>query len=185
MADLENIGTIQLTRQEAAICEALNFDQGAFVGDYPTGQRNGHLACQLMHLLLARSAIPAQRLAYFDDPTYRHGRIKGSRRKLFERNGTADDEIYRHPNFLEHLRYFLFGASLPNSVIERFSEAAGRFGHVGPSDALELGKLARDLTRQFGLQPHEASDEFFKLALDCGIYHGHAERIANSVRNIR
>jgi len=57
-------------------------------------------------VLLERNAIPEHRFKYFTDPDYRKGRIKGSRRDLFRRNRNSDEEILRHPHFLEHARYF-------------------------------------------------------------------------------
>jgi hypothetical protein len=53
-----------------------------------------------MKSLLSRDAIPESRQKYFDDPTYRRGVPRGSRKALFERNGTVGENIYRHPNFL-------------------------------------------------------------------------------------
>jgi hypothetical protein len=77
------------------------------------------------------------------------------------------------------------GADLPQSAINEFSADVFACGHVGPSDALMLEKLARDLTRRHSLAPHEAHDEFYKLALDCGMYQGHADRIQQTVKTTR
>jgi hypothetical protein len=183
MSNQSKVGAIGLTPEEQAIVEQMTFDQGTLTTK--TGVRNGELACRLMKMLLARDAIPAQRLRYFDDPDYRSGATKGSRQQLFERNKTTGDDIYRHANFLDYMRYFIFGTDLPPSIIDQFSTKAFAFGHVGPSDALELGKLAREMTRKHGLQPRNAADEFHRLALDCGIYHGHADRIRSVVHNTR
>jgi hypothetical protein len=180
-----NIGAIDLTPQEAALCEAMTFRQEDLGCGRYTAQENGELACRLMKALLARGAIPPQRLSYFSNPTYRSGYPRGSRQQLFERNGTIGDEIYRHPNFLDYMRYFLFGAQLPEELIEGFSAEAFGYGHVGPSDALELGKLAGKLVKRHGLVPHDVEDEFYRLALDCGIYQSHAAVIRKSVHNIR
>jgi hypothetical protein len=140
-----------------------------------------------VRLLLQRKAIPEVRLRYFEDPSFRTGRPKGSYRELFERNKTTGDDIYRHPNFLRHLRYFLSGAELPSDVVELFSRKAQSHGHVGPSDALELGTLARDLSRKFRLLPEieATAEEFYKLALDCGIYQGHAAVVRDRVRSMK
>ena len=182
MSNQSKVGAISLTPDEQAIVEQMTFDQGALIN---TGEKNGQLASRLMKMLLARDAIPAQRLRYFDDPDYRSGALKGSRQQLFERNRTAGDDIFRHANFLEHMRYFIFGADLPKAAIDEFSAKALACGHVGPSDAMELGKLARQLTRSYGLPPHSAAVEFFRLALDCGVYHGHALRIQETVASAR
>jgi hypothetical protein len=121
-------------------------------------------------------------MLYWTDPTYRHGPMKGSRKHIFERNGTTGRDIYEHPSFLKHLKYFLDGADLPANLIARFSERVRDIGHVSGSDALDLAKDARSEVRRYGLTPHSASDEYYKLALDCGI----AQMWANSIReNIR
>jgi hypothetical protein len=183
------IGPIALTPDEGAILADMKLRQEELFHENGAAQRNGELALALMTSLLARGAIPEVRLKYFEDPTYRTGRIKGSYRNLFERNKTIGDDIFRHPNFLQHLRYFLFGAELPDDVIEAFSGKALGYGYVGPSDALELGTLGRDLTRKHGLAarngPDAAAEEFYKLALDCGIYQGHALAIRRRVASIR
>ena len=79
----------------------------------------------------------------------------------------------------------MLGADLPQTAIDEFSAKAFSYGHVSPSDALELGRLAKDLTRKHELAPHDAAEEFYKLALDCGIYQGHAISIRDAVKEIR
>jgi hypothetical protein len=183
------IGAILLTPAETVIRVAMKLHQEELFHDSDAAQRNGELAVTLMTALLLRGAIPEVRLKYFDDPAYRTGRTKGSYRQLFERNKTVGDDIFRHPNFLRHLRYFLFGADLPDDVIEAFSGKALAYGHVGPSDALELGTLGKDLTRKNNLAvrvgAHEVAEDFYRLALDCRIYQGHALAIRNRVASIR
>ncbi len=181
------IGAFALAPEEAHILKEIRLRQEELFGNYDVAPRNGELALALMRSLLQRKAIPEVRLRYFEDPSFRTGRIKGSYRALFERNKTTGDDIYRHPNFLEHLRYFLSGAELPSDVIATFSQKAQSYGHVGPSDALELGALARDLTRKFGLlaDTEATAEEFYKLALDCQVYQGHAAVVRNRVRAMR
>jgi hypothetical protein len=183
------IGAIPLTPDESGTLAAMKLHQEELFHDSDAAQRNGELAVTLMTSLRLRGAIPEVRLTYFEDPAYRTGRIRGSYRQLFERNKTVGDDIFRHPNFLRHFRYFLFGADLPNDVIEAFSGKALGYGHVGPSDALELGTLAKDLTRRHGLAARLDADavaeEFYKLALDCRIYQGHALAIRDRVASIR
>lgn len=161
--------------------------QEELLGAHHLAHRNGELALEIMRSLLQRNAIPEVRLRYFEDPAFRTGRIKGSYRALFERNKTTGDDIYRHPNFLRHLRYFLSGAELPRNVIDTFFQKAQSYGHVGPSDALELGGLARDLSRKFGLSvdTEATAEEFYKLSLDCGIYQSHAGVIRDRVRSMK
>lgn len=181
------IGTIELTPQESQILEEIILRQEQLFGDHDLAERNGELSLALMGSLLQRKAIPEVRLKYFEDPSFRRGRSKGSYRSLFERNKTTGDDIYRHPNFLRHLRYFISGAELPKDAITVFAQRAHSCGHVGPSDALELGTLARDLTRKFGLSVDTefAAEEFYKLALDCGIYQGHAAVVRDRVKAMK
>jgi hypothetical protein len=178
-------GAIDLIPAETEIFGGITLDQTKLFGDSGLAHRNGELTASLMKSLLYRAAIPEPRLKYFNDPSYRTGHLKGSRRQLFESNGTVGEEIYKHPNFLEYLRYFLLGADLPKRAIDEFSAKAEAYGRVGPSDSLELGKVARELTRNYGLTPWDAAEEFYKLALDCGIYQGHAIRIRDAVKRLR
>jgi hypothetical protein len=72
--------------------------------------------------------IPEQRLKYFTDPDYRTGRLKGSRRDFFHRNGNTDDEMVRDFDFLKHARYFVYGPDLPSAAMTEFREAVRRCG---------------------------------------------------------
>jgi hypothetical protein len=123
-----------------------------------------------MTSLLARGGLPEVRLKYFDDPVFSARRRKGLHRDQFRKSNPTDKDIHGHPNFLSFLRYFILGADLPQPVIDEFSKQAFRFGHVGPSDALELGQLARQQIKKFGMAPHDKDKEYYRLALDCGIY---------------
>jgi len=93
------IGPITLTPDEGAILAAMKLRQEELFHESGAAQRNGELALALIGSLLARMVIPEVRLKYFEDPTYRTGRIKGSYRNLVERNKTVGDDIFRHPNF--------------------------------------------------------------------------------------
>jgi hypothetical protein len=179
------IGPIDLTPEESTLIEGLILDQAHLRGDSDLANINGQRACRLMNLLLTRGAIPEPRLKYFDDPQYRRGYPRGSRRQLFERNKTTGDDIYRHANFLAHLRYFLLGANLPQLMIDDFSGKIRSLGQVGPSDALELGKYARSLARKWRMKPTECAERFYQLALDCGVYQGHAQTIESILEKTR
>lgn len=139
----------------------------------------------LLASLQARGGVPDQRLRYWTDPTYSYGRIKASREGLFERNNCRGQDIYIHPHFIKHLRYILLGADLPDAVIKAFEDEAGDPRWVSLSDAIGLGKFARKLVRQHGLDASTAPDEFFKLCLDMGLNLGVALSIMRSVRQAR
>lgn len=139
----------------------------------------------LVRLLSARDAVPQERIRYWNDSDYNPGRIKASRKGLFERNSCTGDDIYTHPHFLKHLRYFLFGADLPDAVILAFEEGVADPTWISSSDVPAIGKLARDLTRRHGLDRSSAESEFFKLALDMGLSLTTALRIRQAVQQIR
>jgi hypothetical protein len=139
----------------------------------------------LLRSLGDRGAIPAHRVSYWNDPTFRSGRLKGSRKQLFERNGCFGEDIYTHPNFVRHLRYILLGADLPDEIVLAFEQEVGNPEWVSYGDALDLGRKARALTRRHGLDASAASEEFFKLALDLGLSADSAMRIAAEVKATR
>lgn len=140
---------------------------------------------ELLQSLSERRAVPSQRLSYWNDPQYNFGRVKASRKGLFERNGCTGTEIYAHPHFIPYLRYFLFGAELPDDVIEKFEAKVGNPEWVTSSDVVPIAKFARDLTRQHRLDTSDAPEEFFKLCLDIGLSLGTAESVMRSVRQVR
>ncbi len=153
--------------------------------------RNAYLANQepilaLLRSLAERKAIPAQRLRYWDDPAYHvTGRIRTSRRGLFERNDCTGDDIYTHPHFLKHLRYFLYGAELPEPVIRMFEDKVGEPRWITSSDGIPLGKAALEIARRHGLDRSTAPDEFFKLCLDLGLSVYVAQTVMRSVLRLR
>jgi hypothetical protein len=139
----------------------------------------------LLKSLRDRNIIPRERLSYWSDPAYNSGRVKASRKGLFERNGCEGADIYTHPNFLQFLRYFLFGATLPDPVIAAFEEKVGNPEWVTSGDIIPMGKFARELTRRHGLQPAQASEEFFKLCLDMGLGLSTAQSVMRAVKQTR
>lgn len=98
---------------------------------------------------------------------------------------TAWAKTYTHPHFIKHLRYILLGADLPDALILDFEKQAGNPEWVSLSDAIPLGKHARKLVRQYGLEAHQASEEFFKLCLDMGLSLSVALSIMKSVKQAR
>lgn len=139
----------------------------------------------LLGSLSERKAVPLQRLNYWSDPRYNFGRVKASRKGLFERNGCTGSEIYTHPHFIPYLRYFLFGPELPDDVIAKFEAKVGNPEWVTSSDVVPIGKFARDLTREHHLDVSDAPEEFFKLCLDMALSLSTAESVMRSVRQVR
>jgi hypothetical protein len=182
--DRAAIVRVDLTAEESTLLKTVKLDPGKLKG-YEDTKRNGEAACALMKSLIARRAIPELRVQWFTDPKLFPGGRGKSRRQLFERNGCIGEEIFRHPHFLEYLHYFLYGADLPASAIEEFCAAVDTCGDVSSSDVVPLGNTARGIARGHSLQAHDASEEFYKLALDCGIWHRYAESIRDAVRKMR
>jgi hypothetical protein len=139
----------------------------------------------LLTSLSGRNAIPKQRRDYWNDPSYQTGRVKSSHKGQFEKNGCSGSDIYTSPHFLSYLRYFLFGADLPEAAIAAFEEKVGDPRWVTSSDIVPLGKFARDLARKFGLSAGEAAEEFFRLCLDIGLGLNTAHSVMHSVKQLR
>jgi hypothetical protein len=107
-----------------------------------------------------------------------------SRQQVFESNGTAGDDIFRHPHFLPYLKYFLFGPDLPHETIDCFRQAVADCGNITSGDIGPLCELARSLARQQGAE-RDLAEEFFKLALECGLDSSDAREVRDSVKRIR
>lgn len=140
---------------------------------------------KLAERLLERSVVPKIRLSYFNDPDFNPGGRGKSRAQVFERNGTLGDEILVSPGFLKYLEYFICGPDLPVSAIERFKNEADGSGYLTGGDINDLTPFARSCVRTYGLEPHRAADEFFKLAIECGAMPWAAESVRSSVRAVK
>lgn len=176
---------IELTPEELAIVGQMTFDQTAFQRDHDRYVRNADLAYKLCASLLERGGIPDHRLRYFTDPEYFEGGRGKSRQQGYERHGTSGDDILRHPNFLKHLRYFIFGTELSDAISSRFASAVKECGMVTSGDIAPLGATARQLARAYRLERTMAADEFYKLSLDLGLSTMTAGSIRSSVLQLR
>lgn len=150
-----------------------------------TAPHTGEAARTLMKSLIRRHAIPEVRLQWFTNPDYYIGGRGKSRKQVFEGNGTRGECIFRHPHFLEYLRYFIYGPNLPTSVIQNFEGKVASCGRVSSSDVIPLGNYARQQARAFGLDPSVAAEEFFKLALESGLDTSDAGSIRSAVKRLR
>lgn len=70
-------------------------------------------------------------------------------------------------------------------MIQEFEMKVGDPRWVNGSDAIELGKFARQLVRRHDLDRTQAPEEFFKLCLDIGLGRSNSERIMASVKKVR
>ena len=82
------------------------------------------------------------------------------------------------------LRFFLFGADLPDAVIAKFAEKVGIPLWVTSGDIVPIGKFARALAREYRLDQVRASEEFFKLCLDIGLDRSTAINVMRSVKKL-
>jgi hypothetical protein len=136
----------------------------------------------LIDSLMVRDAIPASRLRYFADPAYLVGGHGESREQVINRSGGYKNDVFRNPAFAKHLRYFIYGPSLPANVIEDCKRLA--ISHGAFLDRSEATQFARKLARANGLDSG-AAEEFYKLALDCGFDVEDAKAIRRAVMSVR
>jgi hypothetical protein len=133
---------IKLTESEAAILAKVdlweshrNHDEG-----HAAYKANAQPILTLLQSLSDRSAIPQERLNYWNDPRYHQGRIKASRKGLFERM------VAEVPTFTRiHILSVIFDIFCLVPIF--------------PTTSLQ----------QYRLDKTDAPEEFFKLCLDMGL----------------
>ncbi|WP_136622612.1 MULTISPECIES: hypothetical protein [Mesorhizobium] len=179
---------IKLTADEQALVDRIDLRVNVphAVDGHAVYLANKEPILALLKLLVARDAIPKHRIAYWTDPKLNSGRLKGSHRDLFARNGSSGAEAYTHPHFKPYLRYFLYGADLPDQVIEEFEKQIGNPEWFSGSDIIALTKRTREIIRSYRVQDSTYADEFHKLALDNGLSASNAESVKkNAAEAIR
>ena len=168
---------IELTEAESEVLSGIELD--ALQVDCMQYQRQAPLVLRLYESLKDRNAIPEVRQRYWADPEYRIGSGNQSHKGIFEKNGRRGVEIYTHPHFLQYLRYFLFGAQLPDPVIKEFEEIVGNPQWVTSGDVANITSGARRVARKYGLQTE--AEEFYRLALDIGLSQSYARAVRDAV----
>jgi len=138
----------------------------------------------LVDSLLKRQAIPEVRLQYFINPLY-NIHSKRSHKDIFEMNGTHGEDIVRHPHFWPYLYYWIHGPDLPKKTKQEFITLVRKEEYISGSDIPVFRDFVRTETRKYGLKPKEASEEFYRLALECGIVEHLARMIRDYVRAIK
>lgn len=177
---------IELNDKERGLLSRIDFAPSSATFNRDSWAPVAEAMAELMHSLLQRNAIPEPRKRYFTDSAYNIGGHGLSRLQVFEKNGTRGTAIFRHGNFLKYLRYFVFGPDLPNQVIDAFHDKVVACGSpFTGSDALEVAENARSLTRSHHLDRRKAPDEFYKLALDCGLDADDARSVRDRVMKVR
>lgn len=175
---------IKLTEDERVLLAQIELDASA-LANHHAARQNGEAVCSLMRSLISRNAIPEHRLKFVSDSAYNRGGRGRSRLDIFEKNGTRGEDIFRHPHFLSCLRYFVYGANLPPRIAQTFHSEVAECGSVTSGDIKPLCSFARQQVRANSLEPHDAAEEFFKLALDCGLDPDYANYIRDAVRKVR
>lgn len=179
--DTVTISNIELTPEERLLYDQVKrvrLDK-RLTEPYP-----GDQALALLKMLRARDAIPEIRILYFTNASY-NLHTKKSRREIFEGNGTKGDDIYRHPLFLPFLDYFILGPNLPKGIIDRFCQIVASEPYISGSDLQEIKQFVRNATREYALVPREACEEFYKLALECGLGVDYSRFVRETVRSMR
>jgi hypothetical protein len=176
---------VELTEPEKVLLASVEFNPPLEKHDAKAVRACGEAAYALTISLLERKAIPKVRRRWFIDPSYNIGGHGASRRDIFERNGTRGEDILRHPPFLKYLHYFIYGPDLPAPVIQGFEEEIARCGRVSSSDIIPLGNYAKQQARAHELEPGAAAEEFFKLAVECGLDASDAASIRRAVKRSR
>lgn len=180
------MNSIDLTSEERALTAQIDFNPASSERHQPEYWKGvGEAAYRLMKSLVARKAIPEVRRKFFTEPDFNVGGRGRSHADIFEGNGTRGDAIFRHPHFLKYLRYFLYGPDLPPEVITAFRKKIADSAFITSSDIIPLGAFARKLTRANRLDGGDAAEEFFKLALECGLELYEARSIRDAVKKAR
>ncbi len=176
---------VELTEAEGELFALINFYPAHTPHDYHAALASGEAARELTTSLLQRNAIPEVRILYFTHPELNIGRTKSSRKEIFEKNGCSGDEILRHPHFVKYLRYFIFGADLKEAIVEAFDRKVAACGPVTSGDYETLAVYAKHQVRLHHLVSRDAAEEFYKLALDCGLDDQVARYIRDAVKRMR
>jgi hypothetical protein len=176
---------IELTASEQTLLEVIDFGVPLRNRDEKAVQSISDAAHDLMQSLLKRNGIPLVRLRFFTDPALNPSGKGRSPLQVFNTDGTRGDAVYRHGHFLKYLRYFLFGPDLPGSVIKAFRQAVSDSGPVTSGDIIPLGSCARQQARAHKLEASRAAEEFYKLALECGLEVFEARSIRSAVKRAR
>jgi|SRR5581483_558758 len=175
---------VVLTESEKNLVDRIQFDPLKIEGGVERVQAVCSAARELALSLLNRKAIPEHRIRFFKDPDYNIGGHGSSRQQIMERNLNGKDFL-ASVHFLKYLQYFIFGPSLPAPLIDRFGEVVKNCGNVTSGDIIPLGDEAKKLVRKHGLESNNAAEEFYKLALECGLQEYEARSIRDRVKKAK
>lgn len=184
-SDAPLVGAIELTEAEREWSSGIDWllERSLHVDVSAVYLQNKPLIVPLVRSLLERDAIPRIRRRYVTDSELNIGGYKDtSVIGTFQRNGSSGDDMISHLHFLEYAWYFIHGAKLPD-------DTKGEFLDVATDPWMELMPLRKTASRLFREDVRRGRlarrdvdsvhEEFFKLALDCGV----DDYVAVSVRN--
>ena len=176
---------LDLTSAEEALLSRIDFAPSLRTHDATSWAPVADASLALMESLTARKGIPHRRLRLFTDPEcYVGGRGK-SHYDVFVQNGCQGTDIFRDPNFVaRYLRFFIHGPDLPEALMAAFAGEVRACGNITSGDIPILCTAAKRLAKRHGLN-RDASEEFFRLALDCDLDPGEARAIRDAVRTMR
>jgi hypothetical protein len=175
---------ISLNSEEQMLFNEIEFDP-LLLKNSDHARENGDAVFKLLKSLVQRKGIPQIRIRYFTDPEFNLGGRGRSKQEVFEKNGTSGEDIYRHPHFLYYFSYFLSGASLSSLVKEGFKQQVDRCGSITSGDISTLSNWVNQLTKSNKLDQGEGSEEFFKLAIECGINVSYSASIVKGIRKTK
>jgi len=138
----------------------------------------GDAAKQLLSSLLGRKVVPKERLRYLTDSECSTGRLKCSYLEVFKRNRCEDP--VGHPSFVRYLVYLIKGADLSPDIVSRFVSIIEEHIFDDYDMLTDLMSFGRSTARRAPLQSY-LDEEFFKLALDCGLQPYEAKLIRRDV----
>ncbi|MGV8137038.1 MAG: hypothetical protein AB2L20_17640 [Mangrovibacterium sp.] len=150
--------------------------------DYEENQTSLDSLQALTESIIAREAIPKNRLKYFIDRDFQTGSSKMSRKEVFESKGTKGKKIFRHPGFIKYVDYFINGAKVPPNVYEVAKSIIDSHSYQDEAiqklyDYLKYGRLIpKDKNSK-----NKFADEIFKLAVDLGFDSGNCKFIRTKI----
>ena len=158
---------IELTEEETKLfdsAQSCNIEN-----NFEDNQKSLNSSLQLTELLIARKAIPINRLKYFTHSEFQHGGIKMSRKEVFESNGTKGKAIFKHPHFIKYLIYFINGANVSNDIYEvsKASIENTSFQDDAISNIFAYLKFTKSIPKDKANRNNFAN-EIFKLVVDLG-----------------
>lgn len=136
--------------------------------------------------LIARDAVPHHRIDYFVKAEYRLSDTRKSRLQVFESNNTSGEAIFRHPHFLKYLKYFIYGADLPQAIITQIKAIKAETFYDSDFVEQALPNIKSYFNANYDKASRNAfSEEIFKLSLDLGVEFSDSVQLRNKVMKFK